>query len=77
MVETSAAVEHRICEALEPKPAPLSVREEMDKLPPPGDTPAEEYRSRLTPEQRAILDAYNKEAKDGKLWLDLCKQKEA
>ena len=78
VIETSATVEARLCAGLKPKPAPLSVREAMDTLPKPGDDePAEAYRSRLSPEQRAILDAYNKEATDGALWTETCKHKEA
>lgn len=72
--DTSGEVERKLCEGLKPDPIPLSLVEAMNALPDPGDEPADVYRSRLAPEQRAILDAYNKAATDGALWLGICRK---
>lgn len=53
---------------------PPSLTAQMALLPPrdSNETPAA-WLLRLSDDQRAILDAFNKETADGKLWLGICR----
>jgi hypothetical protein len=52
---------------------PHSLQQAFDAL--PGMTEGERfetYRARLTIDQLAVFDAFNKEVSDGLLWLEIC-----
>lgn len=67
--DTSAEAVAKVCDSLNPGKAPSTVQVEVDKF---ADVPDEA----LTPQQRAIRDAFNKEAVDGKKWQGICGKKE-
>lgn len=73
MKDTSAEVKALVCGGLKPKPAPPSLLAAIDALPQAEQTEtAEAYRARLTLDQRAVLDAFNKEVTDAGMWNGIC-----
>lgn len=71
--DTSAEVKALVCGGLKPKPAPASLLAAMGTLPEgEKNESADVYRARLTLDQRAILDAFNKEATDAGMWKGVC-----
>lgn len=64
--KTSGEVEAAICDGLRPRQMPASLQAAVDRIDPAVPIEA------LTPEQRAILDAFNDRVASGTRWQEIC-----